>query len=289
MQVLSYRHAEGCSFGILRDTGVVDLGARCQHIDLRAALAAAALPQLYTLAERVTEVDFNVDEIEFLPPIAEPRKIICIGVNYQNRHEEYRDGTPRARFPSVFIRTRESLVGHLQTILRPPESVQLDYEGEIVIVMGRGGRRIPQQDADTHIAGLTLMNEGTIRDWTRHAKFNVTQGKNFAASGAVGPWFVSADACGDFDNLVLTTRVNGEQRQHDSTANLMFPFNYLVHYLSIFMPLYPGDLIATGTPNGAGVRLQPPCYLQPGDVIEVHSPAIGTLCNTVADEQVGMH
>jgi 5-carboxymethyl-2-hydroxymuconate isomerase len=168
--------------------------------------------------------------------------------------------------------------------LRPPESVQLDYEGEIALVIGRGGRRIPPERARDHIFGLTCMNEGTIRDWVRHAKFNVTQGKNFAASGAIGPWITTLDEVGDFGSLQLTTRVNGEIRQHDSTANLEFDFAYLIAYLSTFAELLPGDIIATGTPTGAGARFDPPRYLVPGDIVEVEVDGVGTLSNPVVDE-----
>jgi 5-carboxymethyl-2-hydroxymuconate isomerase len=168
-------------------------------------------------------------------------------------------------------------------LLRPRESDQLDYEGELVIVIGKGGRRIAKQDAAGHIAGLTLMNEGTIRDWVRHAKFNVTQGKNFDGSGAIGPWIVTADEIGAFDSLELQTRVNGEVRQDDGTANLIFPFDDLIAYVSSFMTLEPGDIISTGTPPGAGARLDPPKYLKPGDVVEVSCPTIGTLRNGVVD------
>jgi 5-carboxymethyl-2-hydroxymuconate isomerase len=182
------------------------------------------------------------------------------------------------------MRTPESLVGHGEPLVRPLESVQLDYEGEIAIVIGAPGRRIAEATAHAHIAGLTLMNEGSVRDWMRHAKFNVTQGKNFARSGALGPWLVTADEFIGYDDLTLTTRVNGEVRQHDTTARLMFPFRYLIHYLSTFMPLAPGDVIATGTPNGAGARFDPPRYLEPGDLVEVEVPGIGLLANRVIDE-----
>jgi len=153
-----------------------------------------------------------------------------------------------------------------------------------VLVIGKTGHRIAQKDALDHIAGLTLMNEGTLRDWVRHAKFNVTQGKNLVHSGSIGPWLVTADEFQRYDNLVLTTRVNGEQRQHDSTAKLMFPFAYLISYLSTFFILKPGDLISTGTPLGAGARFDPPKYLVPGDVVEVEVPGIGLLRNGVVDD-----
>ena len=218
------------------------------------------------------------------PTVPDPQKIICIGVNYGDRNAEYREKKNQAKYPSVFLRTRESLVAHREPILRPPESEQLDYEGEIVLIVGKPGRRIPQDRVWDHIAGLTLMNEGSVRDWLRHARFNVTQGKNFERSGSLGPWMVSADELSGKDAFHLTTRVNGEIRQDDTTANLLFPFDYLVSYLSTFMRLQPGDVIATGTPTGAGARFDPPKYLKPGDVVEVSVPEIGTLINSVRDE-----
>jgi 5-carboxymethyl-2-hydroxymuconate isomerase len=175
-------------------------------------------------------------------------------------------------------------VGHLQPIVRPPESEQFDYEGEIAIVIGKPGRRIAQDDAEAHIAGLTVLQEGSVRDWMRHGKFNVTQGKNFDRSGAVGPWLVTADEFDNYDNLTVTTRVNGEQRQHDTTANLLFSFSYLISYLSTFMGLKTGDIISTGTPTGAGARFDPPRFLVAGDEVEVEVPGVGLLRNTVVDE-----
>ena len=167
----------------------------------------------------------------------------------------------------------------------PPESEQLDYEGEIVIVIGKEGRRIAEESAHQHVAGLTIMNEGSVRDYLRHAKFNVTQGKNFAKSGALGPWMVAADELDPMGELRVVTRVNGEERQNDTTDNLMFPFRYLVSYLSTFYHLKPGDIIATGTPNGAGARFDPPKYLKDGDVVVVEVAGIGVLRNTVTTEE----
>ena len=166
----------------------------------------------------------------------------------------------------------------------PPESNQLDYEGEIVIVIGKDGRRIKESEAHKYVAGLTIMNEGSVRDWLRHAKFNVTQGKNFERSGSIGPWLVTTDELDPMGELSLRTVVNGEERQNDKTSNLMFPFRYLISYLSTFYRLKPGDIIATGTPNGAGARFEPPKYLKHGDVVEVEVPGIGILRNRVETE-----
>jgi 5-carboxymethyl-2-hydroxymuconate isomerase len=224
-----------------------------------------------------------VQDFSFEPFLPAPEKIICVGVNYANRNEEYRDGSELPEYPSLFMRAPTSFTAHDQPLVRPRESDQLDYEGEIAIVIGRGGRRITHEEATAHIAGLTLMNEGTIRDWVRHAKFNVTQGKNFDCTGAIGPWMVTADEFRGFDSLALQTRVNGELRQDDSTANLIFGFADLIAYISSFTTLKTGDIISTGTPPGAGARFDPPVYLKPGDVVEVSAPGIGTLRSGVMD------
>ena len=218
------------------------------------------------------------------PPFSRPGKILCVGVNYPERNAEYKDGSDAPKYPSLFVRFPGSFVGHGEPICRPPESPQFDYEGEIVLVIGKAGRRIPEASALDHVFGLTLMNEGSVRDWLRHGKFNVTQGKNWDRSGSIGPHIVARDTVGDMSNLELVTTVNGEERQRGNTGTLMFPFARIINYVSTFTTLEPGDLIATGTPPGAGARFDPPKWLVPGDVVEVSCPAIGTLRNIVKDE-----
>ena len=284
MKFLSFIHAGQASYGAVVDGGVVDLGRRHPELpDLRAVLRAARLATLGTAAARCAP-DYALTDIRYLPTVPNPEKIICIGVNYAERNAEYRDGSEVPRYPSVFMRSRESLTGHGEPILAPPESTQLDYEGEIVLIIGREGRRIAPAHAHEHVAGLSIMNEGSVRDWLRHAKFNVTQGKNFEHSGALGPWLVTPEETDPMACLRVTTHVNGEERQNDVTDNLMFPFRYLIAYLSTFYRLRPGDVIATGTPNGAGARFDPPRYLRAGDRVEVSVSGVGTLANTVADE-----
>jgi 2-keto-4-pentenoate hydratase/2-oxohepta-3-ene-1,7-dioic acid hydratase in catechol pathway len=283
VRLLTFATTEHESFGAVTDDGIVDLGAKLESHSIREVLENDELPLAEDTADSALP-DYTPNEITYLPTIPDTGKIVCIGVNYRNRNEEYKDPSDAPKYPSVFMRTRESLVGHEELIMKPPESDQLDYEGEIVIVIGKPGRRIREDEAWSHIAGLTLMNEGSVRDWLRHAKFNVTQGKNFASSGSLGPWMVTADEFSPDEALRLTTHVNGEKRQDDTTANLIFPFEYLISYLSTFMPLNPGDIIATGTPTGAGARFDPPRFLVAGDEVVVEVPRIGTLRNRVADE-----
>lgn len=284
MKLLSFEVEGRRSFGVVEGGGVVDLAPRLEGIaDLRALFEADAVDRARTAAEGAT-ADYRLDDIAFLRPILFPEKTFCIGVNYMNRNEEYADGSAAPKYPSIFMRTPDSFVGHKAPLVRPPESEQLDYEGEIAIVIGKGGRRIPEAQAAAHIGGLTCLNEGTIRDWLRHGKFNVTQGKNFDRSGSVGPWIVTADEFDRYDDLRVTTRVNGEVRQDDTTASLAFPFAYLVSYVSTFTTLKPGDVLSTGTPTGAGARFDPPIWLKPGDVVEVEAQGIGTLSNGIVDE-----
>ena len=287
MKLVSFASGGRPSYGALSGGGVVELSRRLEREcpDLRALLERGALRTAAKIAAS-NPPDHALDEIVFLPPIPAPEKIICVGINYRDRNEEYRDGSERPRYPSIFMRAPDSLVGHRAALLRPPESAQLDYEGEIAVVIGKRGRRIPRSAALGHVAGLACMNEGTIRDWLRHAKFNVTPGKNFDKSGSIGPWMATPDELDGFDGIRVTTRVNGETRQDDTTANMLFPIPDLIAYISTFTTLKPGDVIATGTPPGAGARLDPPRFLAPGDVVEVDVAGVGVLVNTVADEPI---
>lgn len=287
MKLASYNYkgqdSWGAVLGAKQELRIIDLS----HIasTLKSAIEQDALTDLQI---NINDDAIPLADVTLIAPITAPEKIICIGVNYANRNAEYKDGSSEAKFPSVFMRTPDSLTGHESPLIRPPESHQLDYEGEIVVVIGKGGRRISRENAHEHIAGLTIMNEGTLRDWVRHAKFNVTQGKNFVHSGSLGPFMVTADQFtkSDYENMHVTTRVNGEVRQNDTTANMMFPIDYIIHYLSTFYLLKAGDIIATGTPNGSGARFEPPRYLAPGDVVEVEVEGVGTLINGIADEVI---
>ena len=284
-RLATYSTGGQTGYGAVVDGGLVDLFARFakQYPTLREAIAAGALTKLAEAAARHSP-DHALEEVAFLPPIPSPEKIICIGVNYPDRNAEYKDGEAAPKYPSMFMRTPRSFVGHGAPLVRPRASAQLDYEGEVALIIGKAGRHIPESTALDHIAAVTLCDEGTIRDWVRHAKFNVTQGKNFDSTGSLGPWLVPYSDETQIADIRLTTKVNGELRQDDRTSRLIFPFRYLINYISTFTTLMPGDVIVTGTPTGAGARFDPPRYLKPGDVVEVEAENIGVLRNAVVDE-----
>jgi 2-keto-4-pentenoate hydratase/2-oxohepta-3-ene-1,7-dioic acid hydratase in catechol pathway len=277
LKIASFRKGEKERFGVVRDGAVREITG--QGASLLDVLREDTLGALKTGAE------YPLDAVTLLPPVTQPEKIICVGVNYANRNEEYKDGTERPKYPSLFMRTPGSFVGHDQPLIKPRESDQFDYEGEIVLVIGKVGRRIAREQALDHVAGLTLCNEGSVRDWLRHGKFNVTQGKNFDATGSIGPWMITRDELDPAKPLALTTRVNGEIRQHDTTENLIFSFADLIAYITTFTTLKPGDMIVTGTPTGAGARFDPPKWLKAGDLVEIEVPGIGLLSNTVIAER----
>lgn len=269
-------------YGVIRDDGFVDLSDKFpEWPDLRAVIEGGGLGVLVATA---SGLPVSHTEFFYEIPIGHPEKIICVGVNFPDRNDEYKDGQEAPGRPSMFVRFPRSFVGHGQNIVRPPESRQLDYEGEVTIIIGKAGRRIPEKDAYSHIAAVTLCNEGTIRDWVRHAKFNVTQGKNWDRSGSIGPWLVPLEDPSQLDDIRLETRVNGEVRQSDRTGRMLYDFRYIVSYVSTFTTLVPGDVIVCGTPTGAGARFDPPLWLKPGDVIEIEAEGIGILRNGVEDE-----
>jgi 2-keto-4-pentenoate hydratase/2-oxohepta-3-ene-1,7-dioic acid hydratase in catechol pathway len=284
-RIATFRAGGRDRYGLVTEGGLVDLtpefGARFPT--LREVIVAGALDALVQAGAGRAPA-WAEQDVTFLPPIPRPDRIICVGVNFPDRNAEYKDGSAQPKHMSLFPRFPSSFTGHGQPLIRPPENHTLDYEGEIAVVIGKGGRRIAAGDAYDHIAALTLCNEGTIRDWVRHAKFNVTQGKNWDRSGALGPWLVPFRDAAQLDDASIETRINGELRQKDALRNMMFPIREEIAYISTFTTLAPGDIIVTGTPSGAGARFDPPRYLVPGDVIEVEAPGIGILRNTVADE-----
>jgi 2-keto-4-pentenoate hydratase/2-oxohepta-3-ene-1,7-dioic acid hydratase in catechol pathway len=283
MKFATYRFHGREAYGAVKDDGIVDLKARLpKYSTLMDVFRAGALGEARAKAEGVRP-DVSLSEAELLPPLHAPEKMLCIGINYAARNKDYNFEEP-PKYPSMFYRAPASLVGSGQNLLIPPESEQLDYEGEVAIVIGKGGRRIGAANALDHISGITLCNEGTIRDWIRHGKFNVTQGKNWDATGSIGPWIVTTDEVDIRKPLHLTVKLNGTVTQDDTTANMIFPFAELIRYVSTFMTLKPGDIITTGTPVKLN-KSDPPVWLKAGDVLEISVPEIGTLRNTVAAER----
>jgi 2-keto-4-pentenoate hydratase/2-oxohepta-3-ene-1,7-dioic acid hydratase in catechol pathway len=284
MRLASYITHGRTSFGAVVGDGVVDFRVRfgSRFATLVDLIRADALEEARAALAGVRP-DFPLSAIELLPPLLAPEKILCIGINYANRNADF--GDPDVpKYPSMFYRHPGSFSGSGQALVRPKVSEQFDYEGEIAMVIGREGRHIPKGRARDHILGYTLCNEGTVRDWMRHGKFNVTQGKNFDRSGSLGPWIVTADEIDPAKPMHLTVKLNGEVTQDDNTASMIFSFSDLIAYVSTFMTLKPADVIVAGTPVKKGPKTEPPRWLKPGDVLEISSPEIGTLTNPVADE-----
>jgi 2-keto-4-pentenoate hydratase/2-oxohepta-3-ene-1,7-dioic acid hydratase in catechol pathway len=281
MRLASYNLRGRPSFGAVIGDGIVDLRARLSRFaTLLEVFRAQALDQAKAAAEGVRP-DVPLAEVELLPPLSAPEKILCIGINYADRTKDY-DMPDRPKYPSMFYRAPNSLIGHGQHLIRPKVSEELDYEGELAIVIDRECKHVPKEKALGVIAGVTLCNEGTIRDWIRHGKFNVTQGKNFDATGSIGPWIAT-----DIDlskPLHLTVRKNGKITQDDTTANMIFSFADIIAYVTTFMTLKAGDVISTGTPVKKGTKNDASVWLKPGDTIELECPDIGVLSNSVADE-----
>lgn len=280
MRLLSFTQGQRASWGAAVGGGIADLGRRTgsRWPTLRTALLDGGLPEISRLAANA-EADFDLDDVEFAPVIPEARKILCVGVNYdEHRREMGRD--PSAK-PTIFVRFADSLVGHQRPMLSAPESEKFDYEGELAIIIGRTARRVKAADALAHIAGYTCFNDGTMRDWQNHTT-QFTPGKNFVSSGACGPWLVTADEIPDPNRLNLLTRLNGQTVQRSGTDQMIFDVPYLIEYLSTFTQLRPGDVIATGTPGGVGVKRNPPLFMKPGDTVEVEISGIGVLKNPIA-------
>lgn len=288
MKLSSFKIDGKPSYGIVKDHGVIDLGARLggRYPDLKALVSDGGLAEAQAVMEDAA-VDISADLLTFLPVIPNPGKILCVGLNYEEHRKETSvqpmQNVQPTQHPTIFTRYADTQVGHGEPLLLPHESKKFDYEGEIAIIIGRGGRRIAEADAWRHIAGYSCYNDGSMRDW----QFHTTQwspGKNFAASGAFGPWMVTADEIEPGKVLTLTTRLNGEIVQHASTDMLIFSIPRLIAYCSTFTPLTAGDVIVTGTPSGVGMARTPPVFLRNGDLIEVEVSHIGCLRNVVTEE-----
>jgi 2-keto-4-pentenoate hydratase/2-oxohepta-3-ene-1,7-dioic acid hydratase in catechol pathway len=281
MKLASYVADGAAAFGVVSGDGVITMNDRFggRAASLRDALAGDLLPQIKEAAAN-GRPDHKLSDIRFLPVIPDPELIACAGVNYRSHASETGRDIPKQ--PSMFIRRANTLVGHDGEMIRPKVSTHFDFEGELAAVIGRGGRHIAVERALDHVVGYTCFVDGSVRDYQ---KFSVTSGKNFPGTGPLGPWLVTTDEIPDPTRLVLTTRLNGTQMQRSGTDLLIYSIPQIIAFCSAFTPLSPGDVIATGTPEGVGHRRNPPLWMKAGDVLEVEITGIGTLRTRVVDEK----
>ena len=282
MKFLSFQSGKTASYGAVVDDGIVDLGKRLgkTYPTLRAALADGALAELTKIAKSARKTDLPLKKIKYLPVIPDARKIICVGLNYKDHQAETKNNATEN--PTLFLRMQASQIGHNQPMIKPKESQKLDWEGELAVIIGRGGRRIAREKAMGHIAGYACYHDGSVRDFQRHTT-QFTPGKNFAGTGGFGPWMVSADEIKDISKETLITRVNGVVKQQAGIDLLIFDIPSLIAYISTFVPLEGGDVIVTGTPGGVGAARTPPEFMKPGDVAEIEITGVGTLRNVVKE------
>ena len=282
MKLTSFMHQGRPSYGAVQGDRVLDLGPLlgAQAPDLKTLIAKKMLPlAAQALASHRAELAFG--QLQLLPVIPNPDKIVCVGLNYHEHVKE--SGRDLTEKPALFLRVSASQVGHGQDIMRPPESARLDYEGEIAVVISTAGRRIAEADAWGHIAGYACYNDGSVRDWQNFTT-QWTAGKNFWRTGGFGPWMVSADEIAPGQKLTLTTRLNGQELQRASTDMMIHSIPRQIAFISTFMPLEPGDVIVTGTPGGVGNKRTPQLFMKPGDVVEIEVDAVGVLRNTIRDD-----
>ena len=282
MRWLSFYHNQELTFGYVTSDGegVVDVGSRSDFTSLRDVLEAGALSSLPQ--ECGDSADIPLQDVDYAPTITNPKKILCVGLNYKAHQEE--TGRGGEGFPTIFVRFAAAQVAHQKPIIRPKESQSLDFEGEIAMIIGRPGRRIDRESALSHVAGFGIYNDGSVRDYQRHTS-QFTPGKNFACTGGFGPWMMTLDEIGDLSEMEITTRLNGEVMQNAKADLLVHGFEELIEYCSTFVELEPGDVIVTGTPGGVGAARNPPMFMDEGDLIEIEVAPIGTLSNKVEREK----
>ena len=279
MKLLSFAADGKDWFGALRDDGVVTLNDKVAQPNLRAALAAGAIDKMRDVAQRAAP-DRKLSAIKFLPVIPQPGKILCDGINYRSHAAEMARELPKQ--PSMFIRFADTLVGHGGELICPKVSDHFDFEGELALVIGKGGRHVAAERALKYVAGYTCFVDGSVRDYQ---KFSVTSGKNFPGTGPLGPWLVTRDEIPDPGRLTLTTRLNGKEVQHATTDLLIYSIPQIIAFCSDFTALAPGDVISTGTPEGVGHGRKPPLWMKAGDTLEVEITGIGVLRAQVVDER----
>ncbi|RMP62858.1 hypothetical protein ALQ18_02321 [Pseudomonas marginalis pv. marginalis] len=281
MRIASFSYKGRNTYGVVEDDHVLDAGdvLGFTYPDLKSVLAAST--GLDELKAAAVGPRIPIAEIQWLPPVPNPDKVLCVGLNYLKHIEE--TGREVPKHPTLFTRFASAQVGHGQPLIRPKASHAFDFEGEFAVVIGKGGRHITVAQALEHVAGYSLFNDGSIRDWQRHT-LQFTAGKNFVGSGSFGPWIVTKDEIPDIEKLTIVTRLNGEEVQRSGLDDLLFKLGELIAYISTFTELLPGDVIATGTPGGVGAFREPPLWMKDGDLVEVEIEGIGTLSNRVKDE-----
>jgi 2-keto-4-pentenoate hydratase/2-oxohepta-3-ene-1,7-dioic acid hydratase in catechol pathway len=282
VKLISYKQDGTETWGAVAEDRVLDLAAASGHTTLAEFLASPAFADRDALAADAAAGPLVAD-VELLPVIPRPEKIVCAVRNYMDHHQEVlAAGMQRelAEFPPIFLRVWRSQVAHEQPIVRPSVSESLDWEGELAVVIGKAGRDIPEAEAWEHVAGYSCYNDASVREWQFHAK-QIASGKNFEGTGAFGPWLVTADEIEPGRKLGIETRLNGEVVQSSDTGNMIFPIPRLITYASTIFTLVPGDVIVTGTPAGVGWSKKPPRFMQPGDVVEVEVEGVGVLRNPV--------
>lgn len=281
MRFATFQTKGSPSWGLIEGEQAVDLGAvlRDRYPDLKSAIAADALGEVAAAAPGAPR--HALSTISWLPVLPNPDKILCVGLNYEMHRKE--TGRAEVDHPTIFARFANSQIGHGADIVRPRLSHELDFEGELALIIGKPGRHIAREDAFGHVAGYACYNDGSVRDFQRHTH-QFTPGKNFPGTGAFGPWMMTPDELGALDGLRLQTRVNGEIVQDATFAQMIFDVPRIIAYCSAFTRLEPGDVIATGTPGGVGAKRTPPLWLKPGDSVEVEIDRLGTLRNGIADE-----
>ena len=280
MKFLSFRAGGAARYGVVDGNNVVDLTRRLKYPDLRALLEADARAEAERAAKGAT-ADFTLDQIAFDPVIPNPPKIHCLGLNYDEHINE--TGLKKFPYPTLFVRFADSQIGHLQPIIKPKLSDKVDYEGELAVIIGKGGRYISEADAYSHVAGYSCYNDVSIRDYQNHAS-QWTPGKNFPTSGPFGPWMVTQDEMGELAPKQIQTRVNGKQVQSAKFSQMIFPVPKFIEYISRFTSLAPGDVIVSGTPGGVGYRRDPPLWMKAGDNVEIEIEGIGILKNSIVAE-----
>jgi 5-carboxymethyl-2-hydroxymuconate isomerase len=280
VRLISYRHNGREAYGVVKGGGIVDMSVRMDHPSLKQAIAGLSVSELERVAA-TADADVSLEDIEYMFPITTPEKIFCIGRNYRAYHEVLVDGGPK--WPSIFPRFASGFAPHGKAIVRPRVSKQLDYEGEIGVIIGKSGRHIPEENALDYVAGYTIINEGSVRDWQSKGTQNCP-GKNFHLSGAIGPWMVTRDEIDDLDALQIRTSVNGDNRQDGCSDMMIFKIPFVISHISKFAWLEPGDMIATGSPGGSAIESKPPTWLKPGESISINIEPIGTLTNPIIAE-----